>query len=253
MLTSKIDAQAHSSDLWVFDLEHRNWEQASFDASKGEHFGVWSRDGSTIVYAAAMKANFNLYTTPAQAPYKAEPALVNDLDKYPTDYSPDGHFLLFTQTTKKGDLWLMPMDGSKPFPLAETPFDEQEGRFSPDGRWIVYSSDESGYRDVYIRSFSKPSNQYRISRGGGRLPKWSLDGKKLYYLTSNEKLMEVSVQHLSASFKTGTPRFLFSIPGEDSEYEVLPGRKFLVNEQLTSWHSPPTVVLNWTSASDLGK
>ena len=253
ILTGKTDAQAHSSDLWILDLEHRNWEQASFEATKGEHFGVWSRDGSTIIYAAAVKATFDLFRTSGQAPYKAEPALENDSDKYPTDYTLDGHFLLYTQVAKKGDLWLMPMDGSNPFPLAETPFDEREGRFSPDGRWIVYSSDESGYRDIYVRSFSKPDRQYRISWGGGRLPRWSLDGKKLYYLTSDYKLMEVSVQRISSALKTGTPRFLFSIPGEDSEYEILPGRKFLINEQLTSWHGPPTVVLNWSSAANLGK
>jgi Tol biopolymer transport system component/DNA-binding winged helix-turn-helix (wHTH) protein len=253
LLTGRTDAQAHSSDLWILDLEHRNWEQGTFDSSMGEHWGVWSRDGNTIVYAAALtKANFNIYRTAAQAPHKSELELENDSDKYPTDYSPDGRFLLYTQiVADKGDLWLLPTDASKPFPLIETPFDEQDGRFSPDGRWIVYTSDESGYRDVYVRSFPQPARRYRISWGGGHLPRWSLDGSKIYYLTSDQKLMEQPVQHSSSSFKAGTARFLFYIPGEDSEYEILPGRKFVVNQQLTSWHGPPTVVLNWASAANL--
>jgi hypothetical protein len=170
----------------------------------------------------------------------------------PTDFTPDGRFLLYTQlasdvASEKGDLWLMPMvESSNPSPLTETPFDEQEGRFSPDGRWIVYSSDESGAREIYVRSFSGPARQYRVSWGGGRLPQWSPDGKRMYYLTPSEKLMEVSVR-LGASFRAGPPRFLFAIPGESSEYEVLANTRFLINEQLTPWRGTPTVVLNWTS------
>lgn len=252
VLASKADAQAHSSDLWIYDLEHRNWERASFEASKSDHWGLWSRDGATIVYAAAVEAHYNLYRIPAHPPYMATPLLANELDKLPTDFTPDGRFLLYTQLTadsasEKGDLWLMPMaESSNPLPLTETPFDEQEGRFSPDGRWIVYSSDESGTREIYVRSFAGPARQYRISWGGGHLPQWDCDGKRMYYLTPSERLVEVSVR-LGASFRAGPPRFLFTISGESSEYEVLANKRFLINQQLTPWHGPPTIVLNWTS------
>jgi DNA-binding winged helix-turn-helix (wHTH) protein/Tol biopolymer transport system component len=248
LLASKADVQAHSSDLWIYDLEHKNWERASFEASKADHWGLWSRDGATIVYAAAVDAHYNLYRVSAYPPYRAAPLLANELDNLPTDFTPDGRFLLYAQlASQKGDLWLMPMEeSSNPSPLTETPFDEGEGRFSPDGRWIVYSSDESGTREIYVRSFSRPARLYRISWGGGRLPQWSHDGKRIYYLTPSEKLMEVSVRP-GASFRAGPPHFLFAIPGESSEYEVLPNRRFLINEQLTPWHSAPTVVLNWTS------
>ena len=252
VLASKADVQAHSLDLWIYDLEHRNWERASFEASKSDHCGLWSRDGATIVYGAAVEAHYNLYRIPAHPPYRATPLLANELDNLPTDFTPDGRFLLYTQlasdvASEKGDLWLMPMvESSNPSPLTETPFDEQEGRFSPDGRWIVYSSDESGAREIYVRSFSGPARQYRVSWGGGRLPQWSPDGKRMYYLTPSEKLMEVSVR-LGAAFRAGPPRFLFAIPGESSEYEVLANKRFLINEQLTPWRGTPTVVLNWTS------
>ncbi len=253
LLTGKINVREHSSDLWVYDIEHQVWEKTTFEASKGDHLGVWSRNGASIVYGAAVNAHNNLYRVPAHPPYKAETLLESNLDKYPTDFTPDGRFLLYIQATnEKGDLWLMPMEGGKSFPLAETPSDEQDGRFSPDGRWIVYTSDESGIRDIYVRSFSTPADQYRISWGGGRVPRWSLDGRKIYYLTPDEKLMEVTPQP-GPSFKPGAPRLLFSIPGENSEYEVLPHGKFLVNEQLAPWHGPLTVVLNWASAVNLGK
>jgi len=219
LLVSKIDVQAHVSDLWIYDIEHKNWERASFDASKGEHWGAWSRDGATIIYAAAVDNHYSLYRVSAYPPYKAARLLANELDNYPTDFTPDGRFLLYTQlaqdiASEKGDLWLLPMEqGSNPSPLTETPFDEGEGRFSPDGRSIVYSSDESGVREIYVRSFSEAARQYRISWGGGRLPQWSPDGKKIYYLTPSERLMEVSARP-GYSFRARPPRFLFAIPGE---------------------------------------
>lgn len=248
ILAGKFDMQTHSSDLWIYDLEHHIWERASFEASKAEHWGLWSRDGTSIVYAAAPNAHFNLYRIPALPPHKVQPLLVDDQDELPTDFTPDGHLLLYTRLAKddKGDLWLMPMEGGgEPYPLTETPYDEQDGRFSPDGHWIAYSSDESGTREVYVRSFPRPVRRSRISWGGGRLPQWSLNGRKMYYLTLDGKLMEVSVQPSSSSFKAGTPRFQFDLPGDYSDYAVLPGEKFLVNRQLNPSQGPLTVVQNW--------
>ena len=212
----------------------------SFEASKGEHRGLWSRDGTNIVYSAAVNATMDLYRTSTLPPHQAEILLANDHDNYPTDFTPDGRLLLYTQfANEKADFWLLPMNGAgKPFRLMETPFDEQEGRFSADGRWIVYSSDESGSREIYVRSFSGPSHQYRISWGGGRLPRWGPEGSSIYYLTSDERLMEVAVRLRASEFKAGKPGFVFSLPGEESEYEVLPGRQFLILQQLSHKEQP---------------
>jgi eukaryotic-like serine/threonine-protein kinase len=95
------------------------------------------------------------------------------LDQVPTDWSPDGRYLVYTQTNTSGagDLWVMQMQEPPPYPLAETRFDEQGARFSPDGRWLVYSSDESGKREVYIAAFAGLHTKRQLSYGGGQSPK----------------------------------------------------------------------------------
>ena len=112
--------------------------------------------------------------------------------------------------------------------MTHTRFDEREGRFSPDGHWIAYSSDVSGKREIYVRSFPGPSGEWQISSGGGKSPKWSDDGTKIYYLTLDWMLMEIPVK-MGAEVQVGTPRSLFSL-SRDSEFEVLAEGKFLVNE-----------------------
>jgi WD40-like Beta Propeller Repeat len=104
--------------------------------------------------------------------------------------------------------------GEKPFPLTDTRFNEQGGRFSPDSRWITYSSDESGKPEIYVRPFPGPGSRPPISSGGGVAPQWSGDGKKIYYVTSGWRLMETAVKSSGRSIQAGMPRILFSIPRE---------------------------------------
>jgi DNA-binding winged helix-turn-helix (wHTH) protein/Tol biopolymer transport system component len=250
LLAGKVDIQTHTSDLWSFDLQHRSWERLSSEASTADHFGVWSPDGNSIVYAAAITDHYDLFRRPSDPSREPEPLLQDNMDKRPTDWSPDGRFLLYTQGTisGEGDLWVLPMQGDKkPFALTQSRFDEGEGRFSPDGHWIAYSSDESGRRDVYVRSFLGASGKWPISSGGGRSPQWSADGKKIYYRSLDGTLVEARVK-TGTFVEAGPPRTLFSISGQDSEYEVLRDGKFLVNEQAVPWSGPPTVVMNWSAA-----
>jgi eukaryotic-like serine/threonine-protein kinase len=155
VLIDKVSVQTHTGDLWTIDLQRKNWERLSFEASTGSHIGVWSPDAQVVVYAAAEKGVFQLHRRLLNQSGSAEILAKSALDQVPTDWSPDGQYLVYTQTNTSGagDLWVMPMqEKQQPYPLAETRFDEQGARFSPDGRWLVYSSDESGKREVYIAS-----------------------------------------------------------------------------------------------------
>jgi Tol biopolymer transport system component len=134
--------------------------------------------------------------------------------------------------------------GKQPFSLTDTRFNEQGGRFSPDGRWIAYSSDESGKPEIYVRPFPGPGSRSPISSGGGTAPRWSWNGNKIYYVTPGWRLMETAVKSSGSSIQAGTSRTLFSIP-RDSEYEVLAPGKFLVNQQVGQWAGPVVVMLNW--------
>ena len=246
LLASKDNNQTHMGDLWTYDLQHKDWQRFSSESTISNDVGVWSPDGQTIVYAAVSASIFKLYRRPANRSRDAELLQESKLSQFPTDWSPNGRFLLYEQsegTAEAGDLWAMPMEGDrKPFPLTRTRSDERDGRFSPDGHWVAYRSDESGKREIYLRSFPGPGSKWQISSGGGQSPRWSDDGKKIYYLTLDWKLMAVPV--MGATAQVGTPRFLFSL-SKDSEFEVLAEGKFLVKEPVGHLFGLQTVVLNW--------
>ncbi|HKV80224.1 MAG TPA: hypothetical protein VJP02_18895 [Candidatus Sulfotelmatobacter sp.] len=186
--------------------------------------------------------------------------------KLPNDWSRDGRFLLYTQQDPQthADLWVLPLAGDgtpsgTAAPFANTAFSEEQGRFSPDTRWIAYASDESGRSEIYIQPFPAPSNggsKTPISRDGGSQPRWRRDGKELFYSSPDGKLMAVDVTE-GPIFKVGTPRTLFQVPvsqiGHNEGglqvlgWDVAPdGKRFLIDTATTSSESV-TVVLNWTA------
>ena len=221
LLASKDNSQTHMGDLWTYDLQHKDWQRFSSESTVSNDVGVWSPDGQTIVYAAVSAGNSKLYRRPADRSRDAELLQESKLNQFPTDWSSDGRFLLYEQsegTAETGDLWARPLEGNQvPSPLTQTRFDERDGRFSPDGHWVAYRSDESGRREIYIRSFPGPGRGWQISSGGGQSPRWSDDGKKIYYLTLDWKLMVVPVT-MGATVQVGAPRFLFSL-SKDSEFD----------------------------------
>ena len=157
---------------------------------------------------------------------------------HPLDWSRDGRLLLFAASDPKtrSDLWLLPLDGSKaPKPLLQTPFNEAEARISPDGRFFAFASDESGRPEVYVWPMDSRGEQWQISTQGGTKPLWRRDGKELFYLGEDRKLMSFELTDGSGFdrsaprplFQTRTPRVPF--PDFHSLYAVTPdGQRFLV-------------------------
>ena len=251
LLIDKVSSQTHTGDLWTFDLQRKSWERVSFEASTGAHLGVWSPSGKTIAYAAAEKGIYNLRRAILDRSRDPEFLAKSALDQAPTDWSRDGRFLLFTQADVNGagDLWIVPMENNqKPFALTQTRFDERDARFSPDGRHFVYSSDESGRREIYVNSFPVPGGKAQISSGGGQVPEWSSDGRKVYYLTLDWKLAEVALKN-GATIDAGTPHTQFSVPW-DSQFEIMGDGRFLILEPAGA-SRPTTVMLNWRTALNL--
>jgi Tol biopolymer transport system component len=189
----------------------------------------------------------------------AEPAellVKSSLVKHPNDWSADGKYLIYDEhtATARQDLWIVPMEGAHtPLPFLATPADETSAAFSPDGKWIAYSSDESGRRDVYVRGFAPDRNpaaavgQWTISLAGGDKPRWSRDGKELFYIATDGKMMAVPIKGGSA-FEPGVPIPLFDtrVTGF-MPFDVAPDGRFLINTMpadATS-RSSITVVINW--------
>ena len=162
--------------------------------------------------------------------------------------APDGKFILFSSQspTTARDVWALPVDGTdrKPFPVAQTAAEERNGRFSPDGRWVAYESDETGHVEVFVRPFPRPGPAVRVSTEGGQTPFWRQDGKELYYTTDGQ-LMSVSVGGSgTGALDFGLPKLLFKVKGP-----VVPqtdGRRFLSLTPVGDDSRPPiTVIANW--------
>jgi dipeptidyl aminopeptidase/acylaminoacyl peptidase len=177
--------------------------------------------------------------------------------KFPADWSPDGRFLLYLEVspTTGNDLWVLPMDGDrKPFPFLTTSFDTRWGQFSPDGRWVAYHSNESGRNEIYARPFPGPGGQSTVSTSGGVYPRWSPDGKELFYLAPDGRLMAAQVAVTGTTLKAAAPVALFqtrivgggaSIVGSRQQYDVASDGRFLINVTTESAPQPISLILNW--------
>jgi Tol biopolymer transport system component len=214
---------------------------------------VWSPDGSRIIFSSNRDGPYNLYQKPANGVKDEEVFLKSSEDKTATSWSRDGRFLLYTAVhpKTKNDLWVLPLEGGrKPVPFLITEFNERQARFSPDGRWVAHTSDESGQDEVYVRSFSMNSAgtaveagaKWPISNGLGTDPRWRGDGGELYYRSRGGKLMAVEIATMPA-FRAGNPRSLGLLPSARWDSDAN-GKRFLslANQ---SGPQPYTVVLNW--------
>jgi Tol biopolymer transport system component len=169
----------------------------------------------------------------------------------PEDISPDGRSLVFLQdAATTADIWLLPLDGKRqPKPWFRSPFNERSPRFSPDGRWIAYQSDESGNPEVYVALTEGAAEKRRISLSGGRAPRWSHDGRELYYAAPDDSLVSVPIT-LGPTLQAGTSAPLFHVETGIRNFDVSPdGSRFLVSTPLEkSPESPIRVILNWDAA-----
>lgn len=169
----------------------------------------------------------------------------------PLDWSPDGQTLLYREYDSKTklDLWLLPLTGERrPSIFLRTPFGEYEARFSPDGKWVAYTNDESGRREVYVRRVGGDGEKWQVSNAGGQQPRWRRDGRELFYLSPGMKLMAVGVK-LGDTFEAGTPVPLFRIESRAAQYDVAAdGQRFLVNTEANAPPLPLTVVTGWATS-----
>jgi eukaryotic-like serine/threonine-protein kinase len=178
--------------------------------------------------------------------------------KHPNSWSPDGRFLIFDDhhPTRRRDLYVLPVDRREPIPLIVTDADEAPGVFSPDGKWIAYSSDETGSSEIYVRDFA-PNRvpavgavRIRVSTRGGDKPRWRRDGTELYYIAPEGRLMAVRVTR-APTFGMSTPVSLFDVrvpKGSFFPYDIASDGRFLVDalDSPADSSAGPTVVLNWT-------
>jgi serine/threonine protein kinase len=252
------------ADVWTLDSVRAVTSRLTFDPAIDDP-PLWSHDGTRVVWASNREGLFNLYAKSATG--SGADQLLTEIRApagWPEDMSQDGGLLLYQTPSAKADqdLWIAPKpfesagEDRKPYPYLHSGFDEKHGRFSPDGHWVVYTSNESGRDEVYLQSLPLSGAKVQISTGGGVEPQWRKDGKELFYI-EDRALMAVPVQPASSPSEPpqiGQPKRLFSVPLVDTfivgrTYEVSGGgQRFLLRSLASGVPAPPlTVVLNWSA------
>jgi len=251
-----LDPARRTRDVWVFDVVRGlRTTRVTFDAPS-EQAPVWSPDATRIAFLSNTGAA--LSEVRAKDATGSGPAELLGQGN-PRSWSPNGRYLI---ATVRNDLWLLPVGtGETPVPLMETPFAENFGQFSSDGRWIAFHSNESGRNEVYVIPFPGPGPKERVSPSGGVYPRWRRDGAELFYLNDdNNTLVAVSVDGRGSTFKVGELRPLFEIHPRIAGYPYdvsADGQRFLVNTLVeegditaragpnAAGRNPITLVVNW--------
>ncbi|MGH9837226.1 MAG: protein kinase domain-containing protein [Blastocatellia bacterium] len=243
------DAQTGTWDIYVIDLARGASSRLTFDPGD-DRSPVWSPDGSRIAWSSNRGAGFQIYQKLASGVGQEELLLKSDVRIGPGNWSADGRFILYTRTDPKteADLWILPLEGERqPFLFLQTPFIKIWPRFSPDGRWIAYGSNDQGRYEVYVQTFPASGGKWQVSTNGGIQPHWRSDGKELFYI-SDGKPMAVEVKP-GSSFEAGMPKALFDLEPlrATADYAVTAdGQRFLFVTQGEATASLQyTVVLNW--------
>ena len=253
LVVDRIESNTPARHVWTIDVRRGVFSRVN-SGRADDYAPAVSADGRVAFTSGA-----DLYVTLASGAAQPELLFKSPTVKHANDWSPDGRFLLFDDhhATQQQDLWILPLGGDrKPIPLLVTTADEAPAHFSPDEKWVAYSSDESGRREIYVRDFAPDhvpavgSGKWQISTAGGDKPRWRRDGNELYYIAPDGKLLAVAVK-TTPTFEPAVPVPLFDVTVSSYSffpYDVAADGRFLINTPAdpgASWSTPITVVLNW--------
>jgi eukaryotic-like serine/threonine-protein kinase len=253
-------AYGNGNDVWLFEFA-RGGVPTKFTFGSPSQQPAWSADGSRIVFASIRGSGFGLYQKASNLSGQEELLYQSPELKSIPNWTSDGKHLIYGALStdgKNGDLWVLPMGGAaaerKPLPFVRTEFNEINGRFSPDGRWVAYQSNQSGKNEIYVLPFdaANPGSPaagglHQVSKDGGTGAHWSQGGKELLYMAPDGYLMSVDVTVTGFTFQIGTAQRLFK-PGTSSWDVAADGKRFLVAAPAASGAAPSLpihVVLNW--------
>jgi hypothetical protein len=251
-----------AADLWF--VEFARGVATRFTYQGGSGAPIWSPDGARVAFRSTRSGAVDIYVKDVSGTTDETVLVKTPGQETPTDWSRDGRFLLFHSAAGNAtgvDLWVAsPGRDVAPVPLLATRFNEGYGRFSPDGRWISYSSNESGQTEVYLRPISvdatgKPvvGPKWLVSNAGSLVTgaRWRRDGRELFYRDPNAAMMTVDVKFAGTAVETGVPRKLFELPGAVGNWDVADdGQRFLMLLPATpAMADPISVVLNWSRAA----
>ena len=237
-------------DVWLIDMQGA---VSKFTRRLAPDWNpVWSHDGQQIFYQSIIS---NIYSRSVTDGTPEQLLLRETTMAYPSDVSPDGSVLLYTRATGSStDLWYVPLGADRmPHPFVQTAFQERDGQFSPDGKWVAYQSNDAGHFEIYLQPFPGPGDRIQVSAGGGQHVRWARNGSELFFIAGDQRLTSIRVTvGANGKLVLGTPVPLFRTELDSSfltrqQYVVSPdGQRFLMNAA-TGAIDPPsiTLILNW--------
>jgi serine/threonine protein kinase len=260
------------SEMWVDDLHRGVRMRLTFDPNTDCGVPVWSPDGSRLLFSTlrGSKGGVGIFQKASSGAGGVELLLPSDRpdrEAWATDWSRDGRFVLFSRgdmaNYSEDDIWVLPLTGArKPAIFLHATAATYDAKFSPDGRWVAYTSRESGSPEIFVAPFntakflngagadSALGGKWQISSGGGTTPRWRGDGKELFYIGSGNTITAVEVEGKGVNFQVGPSRPLFVAPANPfaSTYDVAPdGQRFVMSAASEQEELPLVLMSNWTA------
>jgi eukaryotic-like serine/threonine-protein kinase len=251
-IVAKADFESGNTDLWLVDLDRELQTRFTFETG-ADYFVAWSPDGETIAFSSNRSGSFELYSKSVTGGGQEQLLREGEGTSYPSSWSPDGRYLVYQSNVGGGeDMFAWDVEGGgEPIPLQPTKFNDTVPMVSPDGNWLAWAGDDSGRWEIYVTPFPEGGRKWQISDGGD-WPRWRSDGKEIFYLTAEGKLMATQVDGSGDTFKVGATQELFELgPYNDGfDYDVTAdGQRFLIVKQAEQKEhqnqQPMTLVLNW--------
>jgi Tol biopolymer transport system component len=257
VIVTRADSQNGLVDLWMVDAARKLRTRLTFEDGL-DTSPVWSPAENEIVFGSSAGGSMALVRKPLDGRTAPAPLGKAEHPRRPTDWSLDGKWIAFEEShpRTRRDLWIMPASGSgEPSVLAQSPFNEYQGQFSPDAKWLAYTSDETGRPEIYIRNLQGPDRPLRVSTDGGFQPRWKRDGTELYYLSFEGRLKAARITlDRGGKMDAAEPLALFDLaspgPGAtDYRYDASADGRFLV---IAPADDPAgqylTVTVNWRAS-----
>jgi Tol biopolymer transport system component len=245
----KTDMGSLNTDVWTYELQRDSAKRLTFDPGL-DAIPIWSPDASRLVFGSNRQLNWDLYLKNSDGAQDEKSFLRDELAKFPSDWSRDGKYILYNQDT---DLWFVTLPELKRSLFLKAVSVLRNGQFSPDGKWVAYASNETGKWEIYVTAFPEPRGKWQVSTGGGEQPRWRGDGKELFFLSSDGKMMAAPVT-IGSNFDAGTSVTLFQATPRQPVlvhdlfvYAVSrDGQRFLINTPVKQTETAPmSIVLNW--------
>jgi len=248
-----VDQQNRTRDVWIIDRTRDISTRFTFDKGN-ENYPLWSPDGKRIAYWSDAIGSSGITVKQITGSGETELLLPSKDETVLKDWSRDGSTVFYDVAAATGyDIWTLSLADKKARPFLNAAFNEYDGKLSPDGRFLAYTSDESGREEIYVQTYPDRSDKWQVSTRGGNDPRWGANGNEMYYLSADQQVMAVPVK-LTPTFDPGTPAPLFNLNvlfpgGQRAHYAVTADGQRFIAFRPTSTRSLPTttVIVNWMS------